>query len=52
MINLSLIRPDNPLPVIQSPILVSIGKIEVSLVMLGREKGVFGLDYSFHASFF
>ena len=47
-----LIRPYHPLPVIQGPILVSMGKVQTHFAMSGREEGAFGLDHSLHTSFF
>ncbi|KIK16541.1 hypothetical protein PISMIDRAFT_636821, partial [Pisolithus microcarpus 441] len=49
-VDFSLIRPYHPFPVLQSPILVSIGKIKSCLVMLGREDRSFTLDHSLHTS--
>ena len=52
MINFGLIRPNYLLPILNSPILVSIDKVKTSLAMFASENRVFGLDHSLHTRYF
>ena len=52
MINFGLIRPNYLLPILNSPILVRIDKVKMSLAVFGSENRVFGLDHSLHTRLF
>src|SRR5882762_10318866 len=51
MVDFSLIRPDNPLPVLQSEVFAPLSPLQPFSPMPGSEKRVFSLDCSHHTNF-